>query len=78
MYTGGSSASTAAIRANRSPSARGAGLSATVPNGQALDSDKFVYKMRWLDRLHRVFETQEDAASKLASANESSNVPSSP
>ena len=22
------------------------------PNGQAPDSDKFVYKMRWLDALH--------------------------
>ena len=36
-----------------------------VPNGQALDSDKFVYKMGWFDRLYRVFETQESAAGKL-------------
>ncbi len=37
-----------------------------VPNGQALDSDKFVYKMAWLDRLLRVCETSEDAAGELA------------
>lgn len=27
-------------------------IGAYVPNGQAPDSDKFVYKMRWLDALH--------------------------
>jgi exodeoxyribonuclease III len=28
------------------------------PNGQALDSDKFVYKMQWLDELHNWCQTQ--------------------
>ena len=40
-------------------------VNAYVPNGQAVDSDKYVYKLGWLERLHRVFETQEDAASRL-------------
>ncbi len=28
------------------------------PNGQALDSDKFIYKMQWLDSLHHWCQTQ--------------------
>jgi len=33
-------------------------LNLYIPNGQALDSDKFVYKMAWLDALRAYCETQ--------------------
>ena len=36
-----------------------------VPNGESIDSDKFVYKMGWLDRLHRMLSRQEDAGGHL-------------
>ena len=36
-----------------------------VPNGRSLDDDHYQYKLRWLDRLHRVLEADEDPSSRL-------------
>ena len=38
---------------------------AYVPNGRSLDDDHYQYKLRWLARLHRVLEADEDPSSKL-------------
>jgi exodeoxyribonuclease-3 len=37
-----------------------------VPNGQALDSDKFVYKLEWLGRLRRWLDAHVDRDAPLA------------
>lgn len=41
-------------------------VSAYFPNGQALDSDKFVYKMQWLDALQAWLRTELQRYPKLA------------
>lgn len=41
-------------------------LSAYVPNGSAVGSDKYAYKLRWLERLHRYLETKCDPEKPLA------------
>lgn len=40
-------------------------LNAYVPNGSAVGSDKYEYKLRWLERLHRYLETHCDPAQPL-------------
>jgi exodeoxyribonuclease-3 len=37
-----------------------------VPNGQAVGSDKFEYKLQWMDRLRRWLDTQHDRSEPLA------------
>ena len=41
-------------------------VGAYFPNGQAPDSDKFQYKMRWLDALHDWLKTECERHSRLA------------
>ncbi len=36
-----------------------------VPNGQSVESEKFAYKLGWLERLRGMFDDQEDAAGHL-------------
>lgn len=40
-------------------------LSAYVPNGQAVGSDKFAYKLRWLERLGRYLERHHERSTPL-------------
>lgn len=40
-------------------------LSAYVPNGSTLGSDKYAYKLEWLERLHRYLQTHCDPAAPL-------------
>jgi len=37
-----------------------------VPNGQSVGSEKFAYKLRWLERLQRYLETRCDPTQQLA------------
>jgi exodeoxyribonuclease III len=41
-------------------------ISAYVPNGSAVGSDKYAYKLRWLERLKRWLETHGDPGQPLA------------
>ena len=41
-------------------------ISAYVPNGQAVGSDKYAYKLRWLERLRAYLERHCDSAQPLA------------
>lgn len=41
-------------------------LSAYVPNGGTVGSDKFAYKLRWMDRLHRYLARHADKSQPLA------------
>ena len=41
-------------------------IGAYFPNGQAPDSDKFVYKMKWLEALHRWVQQEMTTHPKLA------------
>lgn len=41
-------------------------LCAYVPNGSAVGSEKYAYKLRWLERLHRYLETRCDPKEPLA------------
>jgi len=41
-------------------------ICAYVPNGQAVASEKFAYKLEWLERLHALLEREADPARPLA------------
>src|SRR4051812_47690929 len=41
-------------------------MSAYVPNGQAVGTDKFEYKLQWMDRLVRDLEAHYDRAQPMA------------
>ncbi len=41
-------------------------ISVYVPNGQAVGSDKYAYKLRWLERLRRYLDERCDPAQPLA------------
>ena len=43
-------------------------IGAYIPNGQAPDSDKFIYKMRWLQALHDWLQAEMAAPSRAAPA----------
>ncbi|AAP99528.1 MULTISPECIES: exodeoxyribonuclease III [Prochlorococcus] len=36
-----------------------------VPNGSSLDSEKYIYKLKWLDHLKKYFESQEERSEPL-------------
>jgi len=50
-------------------------LSAYVPNGQAVGSDKYQYKLIWLDRLKRYLETRFQPAQQLVIAGDFNVAP---
>lgn len=41
-------------------------ICAYVPNGQAVGTEKYAYKLEWLDRLRRMLEREADASRPLA------------
>ena len=53
----------------------GAVISAYFPNGQATDSDKFIYKLDWIDRLRRKIQHQLEDTEHLILAGDANVAP---
>jgi len=50
-------------------------ICAYVPNGQAVGTEKYAYKLEWLERLRRMLEREADASQPLALAGDFNVAP---